>query len=702
MTKIKCRFKFYTLVLLCTCFFNGLAQENGQTHKVAKGETIVSIAKKYNVTPYDLQQANQIDLATIRPDDVLIIPKSAIQSAKNHPVPQPPEKGKTPSELQYTVLKGDTKFSLAKRFEITINALENQNPHIIPGLQEGQVLAVSSGKHSPSKNETPQNYVVTRMDTKFGLAKKFNTTIAALERQNPHIVKLLVVGQTIEIPSNPEVESETVKASTSQANKTPSTTKLLLEEKEVHPKPQTTAVATRPSPEKSPEAQPKATPQVIVKETSSLVPMDLNNAKYESYEVRAHETLYSLAQKANMSIPEFLKLNPQLKESVQAGISIKMPSNISNAEATPVTSKPVNLLKTLNTSKSNRLLFFLPFSQIEFEDYGADNNFSSVSNDFKKKHLEFYRGASIAIDSLKKLGLKLDVEILRIPNTTENIKITDFAKTDALNAYDAVIASFYKNIDAEATAFISTDAKPIVTVAHLNDQKYFKNLYSALPPLDFQRKKTLDYVLSQKGNIVVVNDLHREESRSFIQKHAPNAMFVDLKQNGTFSNDDLISKLKKNQRNYVVIDSDRNSVFITTTNLLLGQLSNYDIQIAILESQLIPDQNEVSKKRYQVLKMLFPSFSPAKKTADEKLFAKSYQKKYRMLPTTNVLLGFDITFDTLLRLGQAQSFENTAEKHVTQYTHLKFDYGKHGKGAYDNRGIYILHYDTGSDLKEVN
>ena len=67
----------------------------------------------------------------------------------------------------------------------------------------------------------------------------------------------------------------------------------------------------------------------------------------------------------------------------------------------------------------------------------------------------------------------------------------------------------------------------------------------------------------------------------------------------------------------------------------------------------------------------------------------------------NFYLGFDMTFDTLLRLFQNKDFETSVKEDVTEYLKLKFEYNKNEIGTYANKGFYILQHDTDEKIKEL-
>lgn len=838
---------FQCFTLLFLCFYTSIAQEGFKQHTVSSGETLFSIAKKYNVTPYDLQKVNPEVINGIKVDEILLIPETKIRKPILESAADSIKASVVSSSISYTVKTGETKYSIAKRFGLTITVLESQNPQIIEGLKVGDVLeifpdasysrstssnAVSTSSSSPtlSPQTSPSHdgkrhvvavgetlarianangltvdqltkansrvlskgliakqpiwipgseqlnagdnysHVVKTGDTKFGLSLRFNTTIAELERQNPDIKSMLQIGQTISMsfeeastqqtPSVIQDEIKTVDRTTPPAevinkveetktvsneekakpakplpiltetavvkedkpNKTETAVKEVVETKEKETIPTIKEAVTtveeeplKPEEEKIKEKTIVTAPQAEQKKetlTETVVPTT-SEPGFLSYEIQPNDTLYGLAQRANMSTSDFLVLNPQLKESVQVGSLIKMPSAMKPSQAPSETistpdserdfSIPFDLTTTANTSQLKKLVFFLPFSEEEYQKQEtSSDNFKSVTDDFKRVHLEFYKGANIAIDSLRKMYLSLDVDVIEAPSSLRNSKIKPLLEEHEINNYDAIILPFYDTVEEEVAAFTADHKIPVITASTMAFQSATNNLYTAVPSLNLQRKKVLDYMMAKGAHIIVLNDVNRTESKTFISDYAPNADFVNIKKNGSFSEAELIGKFKKDQLNYVVIDSERTSVFLNTTNALLSELSNYKLQLAVLEASLIPEEGYVSEKRYRILNMVFPSLIPVKSTASSKQFLSSYQKQYNLLPSVNVLLGFDITFDSLLRMIQQQSFESSAVNDITEYTQLKFNYEKNNLGGFSNEGIYILQYDSNANIREAN
>ena len=86
---------------------------------------------------------------------------------------------------------------------------------------------------------------------------------------------------------------------------------------------------------------------------------------------------------------------------------------------------------------------------------------------------------------------------------------------------------------------------------------------------------------------------------------------------------------------------------------------------------------------------------------EAKIFEKEYRKKNKVFPSAFATRGFDVTFDTMMRLSQDKSYQETVDSVATEQVDNKFEYYKKEGGGYANKGIYILYYDTDLTIKEA-
>jgi len=170
----------------------------GQTYTVVRGDTLSGIAARFGTTVAELVRLNNISNPNlIFPGQVLIISEGTT----------PPPAGTT-----YTVVRGDTLTSIARRFGTTVAELVRLNNIANPNLIfPGQVLIVSEEGENGNGNGETVTYTVVRGDTLSGIAARFGTTVAELVRlnniANPN---LIFPGQVLIISSGTAPEQPTM------------------------------------------------------------------------------------------------------------------------------------------------------------------------------------------------------------------------------------------------------------------------------------------------------------------------------------------------------------------------------------------------------------------------------------------------------------------------------------------------------------
>jgi LysM repeat protein len=103
----------------------------------------------------------------------------------------------SPCGAYYTVMRGDTLYAISRRCQVDVPSLLQANPAITnPNLiRVGQVLRI------PESTQIVV-YTVQRGDTLYSLARRYGTTVSAILRLNPAITNphVIRVGQRIRIP----------------------------------------------------------------------------------------------------------------------------------------------------------------------------------------------------------------------------------------------------------------------------------------------------------------------------------------------------------------------------------------------------------------------------------------------------------------------------------------------------------------------
>jgi ABC-type branched-subunit amino acid transport system substrate-binding protein len=141
-------------------------------------------------------------------------------------------------------------------------------------------------------------------------------------------------------------------------------------------------------------------------------------------------------------------------------------------------------------------------------------------------------------------------------------------------------------------------------------------------------------------------------------------------------------------------------IFNALTQCNAAKENGFDVALVALDMNDTFETTEVFQKVLKQ-KIIFPSVSNYKETPESIRFASQYRKLNNVNPNQYAIRGFDLVFDTLLRLSQNSSFEETVANSATEGVENKFDYEKKLASGYSNKGIYILYFDEDLTIKPV-
>lgn len=134
---------------------------------------------------------------------------------------------------------------------------------------------------------------------------------------------------------------------------------------------------------------------------------------------------------------------------------------------------------------------------------------------------------------------------------------------------------------------------------------------------------------------------------------------------------------------------------------MISSMSGYQVQLVILEPNETLDTDEIKFLNLTKLKLMYPSVTRDNDSAEATIFDKEFRKINNIYPSDFATRGFDVTFDTMMRLVQDKTFEETVNSAATKQVENKFEYYKKPDGGYTNKGVFIMYYDTDLNLKEA-
>lgn len=183
-----------------------------ETHKVKRGETLWGVARLHGVSVGDIMDLNHLTEATLAEGQMLKIPPAGKDAALART-----------RATSHTIAKGETFRSIARRYGLTREELEQANPRIDPDQPKAGARLVIPATALPGKSRdtdaAPSGspaadgasfHTVSEGETYHSIAKKRGVSIAALAAANPDAVpERLRPGMKLRLPERAEAPRST-------------------------------------------------------------------------------------------------------------------------------------------------------------------------------------------------------------------------------------------------------------------------------------------------------------------------------------------------------------------------------------------------------------------------------------------------------------------------------------------------------------
>lgn len=153
-------------------------------YTVVKGDSLYSIAKKYNTTVDELKNLNNLSSNLLSIGQILRVPDVLVNE---------------PTSINYRVVSGDSLYSIARKYNTTVDELKSLNNLGSNLLSIGQILKIPTDSSGTSSNY--RTYTVVSGDSLYSIARKYNTTVDELKSLNNLSSNLLSIGQVLKIPN---------------------------------------------------------------------------------------------------------------------------------------------------------------------------------------------------------------------------------------------------------------------------------------------------------------------------------------------------------------------------------------------------------------------------------------------------------------------------------------------------------------------
>ncbi|MFD0861261.1 LysM peptidoglycan-binding domain-containing protein [Sungkyunkwania multivorans] len=734
--------KILFLLTMCLLSFSIQAQTDYKSHTVKEGETLISIARLYKLTPADILELNpDLKGKELYPGAYLIIPINKAKEVEppqegtpeiERPIEKPMPKPQEVQEqekvverfIKHKVRRKETLFGLAQRYGITQDEIKRYNPILykeplkkrmklqIPRFKEVEVIEEVTVIDGDTLAITDlMDYRVKAKETKWSIANKNGITIAELEALNPDMGPILQKDFVLKLPK----PKDTLPIVDTLAIDTPKFIEYIV------PKKQTMYSLTREykiTPARLLELNPELKDglkegmvlRIPSKPASIQVPMQVNAENFVFYHVQPKDGYFAIERKTGFNEEKIKEFNPELNEKgLHPGMVLKIPIN--RAQALDVKNSlvmvPFNILDSVHVGSKTKIAFMIPFrlKDMRMDSIKLVKEKLSGSRNLYTVSLDFYSGAKMAMEYAKTLGISVEAQVF--DTESKRSTVNQILSSANFEGTQAVIGPLVPANVALVAKQLRGQNIPIISPISNKEIRSDGNLFLSMPTEYEVRRKMIAYIQAHKEDrkLLVICDKEHEAIKKMLKEKFPEAEFVDAREGGYIKPEDVEELIKEKEETWVILETKNLGLITSAVSVLNSQNANKELEKEVKLFTTFRgdayDNDNVPNDYLAGLNFHFPSVSFPSYSEQFKGFEKNYKEAYAISPNEDASRGFDVTMDVLLRLAYKQDLF-VAANYVgeTRYFENKFNYQRNPIGGYYNNAVHIVQYD-GLNIKEV-
>ena len=430
------------------------------------------------------------------------------------------------------------------------------------------------------------------------------------------------------------------------------------------------------------------------------IPQSQQKLIYHTIEPK--ETLYSVSKKYNIKGEDIIEANPGLSiQTFIIGRTIRIPLNNVNTDSFPDSSKEEDTNELLfKTPKINKVSFIniailLPFGTKE----------KTIPNDLQPKVVEYYEGFLLALDSLKRKGISVNLQVFDTGNSTQYLK--SILQADDLKTSNLIIGGFSDEQIKLLSNFSEQFEIPYVVPFTSKSDEILKNpyLFQINTPSGYLYTKTSKAFLNKYRNYNIVFLQEDNADRAdFIQVlkndlSIENITYKTIAYSSKFSSD-LQSALIADKRNVLVPSSGKKESLLKILPGLmsLNQKQGYNFSLFGYPEWQTYDLGDFSESLYKLNTTIYTNFYMKQNTFETRNFYRKFLIWYGR-PVNNSypkfsILGFDTGMFFIQLINQyGTSFESNINNFKYEGIQTNFYYQRVSNwGGFVNANVFFVNF----------
>jgi len=590
----------------------------------------------------------------------------------------------------HIVQQGETLFSISKAYNVSQIEIAMENPDIYLGLQVDQALKIPVKGQEVMPGGEDENYiyhVVRRRETLMSLTRKYDVKLHEIYAANPGMEEDINVNQVVLIPK---------------------------------------------------------------KRISTIGQIDKDSDRFIYHEVKPREGFFSLRRQYGVSEEVIRKFNPELGEDgLKLGTILRIPKDPSDTSPLPEPKHhetvvvidemaeyeaPATVTPTVvcDTFQYNRwrdvynVALLLPFTQmVEIQpsdtlngDLGGSLTEQVRSGGRERispqtaNFLNFYQGVLIALDTLKDMGISINLHVYDTERSADKARQLTLEK--GMQDAHLIIGPAYTECLQPIAEFALEHRIPIVSPLSRNNYLLERNpyLFQANPSFMTQLQEFVNIIDFCGGqNIVLVHEADTtnramiESFKDMITQRigsCPSSRLIHFKEvsyrPGSPAPDvqERISHSLALDRENLILVPTNNEAFVSD---LLGNLQALStIYKYPISTYGFPSWQRFRNVQvdyfYQLQLHLFTPFFVSYSDPHVKSFITKYRDAFRAEPTQYAYQGYDVMLYFLTAMkNYGIDFQFCISNHKQNLLQSKFNFNQQNSlTGFENSAVHMIHY----------
>ncbi len=640
------RFSFL-FFLLFTVFSNSfvIAQTNlstskqkvvidGETyylHVVQKGEGFYRLSKTYGVSQKEIIEANPQLESGLKVGDIINIPVIQGRNSNEQQIQ------KSSGYIYHTVEKGQTLYFISHKYHVSIEDIVSNNVGVDKNLLVGSIIKIPVQQKIEIVEDGYAYHKVKAQETLYSISKQYNTNVDSLVKINPALKNgVLPVNSVIRVPI---IQKQEVVTKTEDKDVPP-----MVEDEDyiyhsIKSGETITSIAQKYNANRRaveeansgidmtnlPVGYVVRIPKTDIK--TGGVSLSVTQKDFFIHTVRRKETLYSIAKRYGVTIEDIKMANEDENLSLRKGQKIKVPTKayLRSLDEMPeqdtygqlngadqmaakdsFSSVDCESMYRNISSETITVALLLPFdveathranliTKVIDEDTVQVTRENLILSPRSRTFIEFYEGALMAMDSLKKIGV--NIHLLTYDTAPDSNKVKEILAKPEMQLVDLIIGPAYaSNLKLVSEFSKQKQIQMVSPLSNINEEMDDNPLLFQVNPSDtLLYEQYADYItnINPQERIIVIKSAKASSDEEFLAKTIKDKLYLKQMQKGLmpdykeiiFSEQDIqgvAALMKKDERNIVIVPSSKEADVSKIVTTLKGVKETSDCQIKLV------------------------------------------------------------------------------------------------------------------------